>query len=53
MTSNLYNRLFHENMNFYGMDIPYTPKNYGLWESEGKEMGIKIVSAQLSDPDKL
>lgn len=40
VTSNLYNRLFHENMTAFGMPVPYCPRKYGIWESEGKKIAL-------------
>lgn len=38
VTSNLYNRVFQKDMTCWGMPIPYIPRNYGIWEEEGKHV---------------
>ena len=39
VTSNLYNRLFHEGMQgFGGMPMPYVPRDYGVWATAEKQI---------------
>lgn len=40
VTSNLYNRLFHENMITFGIPVPYLPRDYGIWETKGKKIAL-------------
>lgn len=40
VTSNLYNRLVEEGMIWKGRMLPYTPKDYGIWETEGKPIRL-------------
>jgi hypothetical protein len=40
VTSNLYNRLFHENMTTFNIPVPYLPRKYGIWETEGKKVEL-------------
>lgn len=42
VTSNLYNRLFSEGMCFGPMKLSCIPRNYGIWESEYKKIGVRI-----------
>lgn len=42
VVSNLYNRLFHEGMTSFGFQLSYVPRDYGLYESEGKEIFVEI-----------
>jgi len=43
VVSNLYNCLFHENMTgVASLPIPYSPKNYGIWETEENRCFIEI-----------
>ena len=41
VVSNLYNCLFHKNMDSFGISIPYLPREYGIWESDGRSMEIR------------
>lgn len=41
VVSNLYNCLFHENMESCGIKLPYVPRKYGIWESENKKIEIR------------
>lgn len=36
VTSNLYNKLFEEPISWKGRCLPYTPKDYGIWETKEK-----------------
>lgn len=47
MTSNLYNKLFEEPIVWKGMCLPYTPKDYGIWETKEKPICLYMESAGL------
>lgn len=38
VVSNLYNALFHENVYVGNDKMPYLPRDYGIWEEEGREI---------------
>ena len=44
VTSNLYNRFFHEGMTDHGVPLPYIPRDYGIWESDDRDIGIHITN---------
>ena len=47
VTSNLYNKLFEEPIVWKGMCLPYTPKDYGIWETKEKPICLYMESAGL------
>lgn len=49
VTSNLYNRLFSPDTNFFGMPVPYLPRRYGIWESPGKCIALYVYKEQEND----
>lgn len=42
VTSNLYNMLFYEGITTFGLPLSYVPRNYGIWETAEKKIGIQI-----------
>lgn len=42
VTSNLYNRLFTENIEYKNSVLPYLPRDYGIWESEYKKVELLV-----------
>ncbi len=42
VTSNLYNRLFSEDMGNKHPILPYLPRDYGIWESEYKKIELLV-----------
>lgn len=40
VVSNLYNRLFSEHMPCWPMELVYVPRDYGIWESDTKQVGV-------------
>lgn len=42
VTSNLYNRLFRENIEYKNSVLPYLPRDYGIWESEYKKVELLV-----------
>lgn len=41
VTSNLYNRLFEEDMSCWGFPLPYKARKYGIWEEPGKTVYLE------------
>jgi alpha-L-rhamnosidase len=48
VTSNLYNRLFSAKIKEENPKLSYLPRNYGIWESEGKKTELLIYETQRS-----
>lgn len=41
--SNLHNRFSAEDREIYGMQIKGSPRDYGIWEGEGKKLALKLI----------
>ena len=47
VTSNLYNKLFEEPISWRGTRLPYTPKDYGIWEMKEKPVCLYQETVSL------